>query len=102
MRIIDWSSDVCSSDLVRIAAGVIAGKLAQVDGVTLRAFHGIPYAAPPLAALRWQPPQPLPPWQGTRLAQGFGPRCMQQPRSEERRVGKACVSTCRSRWPPYP
>src|SRR3546814_8459246 len=79
MRIIDWSSDVCSSDLVRIAAGVIAGKLAQVDGVTLRAFHGIPYAAPPLAALRWQPPQPLPPWQGTRLAQGFGPRCMQQP-----------------------
>src|SRR3546814_10079572 len=53
---------------VRIAAGVIAGKLAQVDGVTLRAFHGIPYAAPPLAALRWQPPQPLPPWQGTRLA----------------------------------
>src|SRR3546814_4283680 len=79
MRIIDWSSDVCSSDLVRIAAGVIAGKLAQVDGVTLRAFHGIPYAAPPLAALRWQPPRPLPPWQGTRLAQGFGPRCMQQP-----------------------
>src|SRR3546814_5059154 len=65
---------------VRIAAGVIAGKLAQVDGVTLRAFHGIPYAAPPLAALRWQPPQP---------------------RSEERRVGKECVSTCRSRWSPY-
>lgn len=64
---------------VRVAAGVIEGKLAQVDGVTLREFHAIPYAVPPLAALRWQPPQPLPPWHGTRLTQGFGPRCMQQP-----------------------
>jgi len=64
---------------VRVAAGVIEGKLAQVKGVTLREFHGIPYAAPPVAALRWKPPQPLAPWDGRRLAQGFGPRCMQQP-----------------------
>src|SRR3546814_15791033 len=27
--------------------------------------------------------------------------CFDPPRSEERRVGKACVSTCRSRWSPY-
>src|SRR3546814_10958289 len=30
------------------------------------------------------------------------PSCILLTRSEERRVGKACVSTCRSRWPPYP
>src|SRR3546814_8856481 len=29
------------------------------------------------------------------------PCCIEQPRSEERRVGKECVSTCRSRWSPY-
>jgi para-nitrobenzyl esterase len=64
---------------VRVAAGVVEGKLTQVENATLRAFHGIPYAAPPVGALRWKSPQPLARWDGTRLAQGFGPRCMQQP-----------------------
>src|SRR3546814_20982154 len=32
---------------------------------------------------------------------GLQRRCRGLPRSEERRVGKACVSTCRSRWSPY-
>jgi para-nitrobenzyl esterase len=64
---------------VQVAAGAIEGKLARVDGVTLREFQGIPYAAPPVGALRWKPPQPVAHWNGTRPAQRFGPRCMQLP-----------------------
>src|SRR3546814_6671161 len=63
MRIIDWSSDVCSSDLDAAA-------------------------------------------RGRRHRSGQRPVRLQEPgggasRSEERRVGKECVSTCRSRWSPY-
>src|SRR3546814_9842352 len=63
MRISDWSSDVCSSDLP-------AGRA--------RLFSGLEF-----------PGGLLPLWQSERW------------RSEERRVGKECVSTCRSRWSPY-
>src|SRR3546814_4107783 len=65
MRISDWSSDVCSSDLCR----------------------------PPdeLAVEPWSA------WLLRRADPVDRPRL----RSEERRVGKECVSTCRSRWSPY-
>src|SRR3546814_6907330 len=65
MRISDWSSDVCSSDLsrrLRFRAGTFQVRVASV-----RASPAIRAAA----------------------------------RSEERRVGKERVSTCRSRWSPY-
>src|SRR3546814_5051174 len=69
MRISDWSSDVCSSDLARSRArGRAQGEVerapcaADGDRRLLRSAHD---------------------------------------RSEERRVGKECVSTCRSRWSPY-
>lgn len=45
----------------------------------IRAFRGIPFAAPPVGNLRWQAPQPVAPWTGTRDATAFGPRCMQAP-----------------------
>jgi len=64
---------------VSLAAGTVAGNRATVDGVALHEFHGIPYAAPPVGALRWKPPQPVVPWSGVRKAQRFGPRCMQRP-----------------------
>src|SRR3546814_15711630 len=72
MRISDWSSDVCSSDL-------LSAELTE----TGERFEGIlPPAAPgPAFALR--------------------KRAIGVIRSEERRVGKECVSTCRSRWSPY-
>lgn len=68
-----------ASPRVALSAGMIEGRRATVDGVELREFQGIPYAAPPLATLRWKPPQPVAPWQGVRKAQRFGPRCMQLP-----------------------
>src|SRR3546814_6121248 len=73
MRISDWSSDVCSSDL-RYAAP-----------------HGARGAeAAPAAGRRV----------GRRREGLLGPPRFRM-RSEERRVGKECVSTCRSRWSPY-
>src|SRR3546814_6775396 len=65
MRISDWSSDVCSSDLISSATK---------------------------AATRWRSSS------SSRGSPIWKPASR---RSEERRVGKECVSTCRSRWSPY-
>lgn len=43
----------------------------------VRAFKGIPYAAPPVGELRWQPPQPAAKWKGAREAKAFGSHCIQ-------------------------
>lgn len=57
------------------ADGVLEGVV-TADG-RVRTFQGIPYAAPPVGPLRWQPPQPVQPWSGVRPAREFGPRPMQ-------------------------
>jgi para-nitrobenzyl esterase len=57
------------------ANGVVEGVVSS-DGKVL-SFKGIPYAAPPIGPLRWQPPQPVASWSGVRKAAEFGPRCMQ-------------------------
>src|SRR3546814_20826867 len=81
MRISDWSSDVCSSDLLRRAAEHRGDEK-----------HGEQDAAPDHHALH--PGVAL--WFLVVLhAESF------QSRSEERRVGKECVRTCRFRWSPY-
>src|SRR3546814_8444178 len=65
LRISDWSSDVCSSDL---------GQQQAQDAETA---------------------------EGGNCFAGFVQAAKKSDRSEERRVGKECVSTCRSRWSPY-
>src|SRR3546814_9718377 len=77
MRISDWSSDVCSSDLRQ----QLLEHHRDLDPV--RRAERIELER---VAADWQVPV-------VRRA-GDG-------RSEERRVGKECVSTCRSRWSPY-
>jgi len=62
------------ADQVRTDAGIVEGFVAD-SGV--RVFRGIPYAAPPIGDLRWQPPRPVAAWDGVRKATGFGPRCAQ-------------------------
>src|SRR6266436_4387464 len=56
-------------------AGTVVGS-ASTDG-KVQIFKGIPYAAPPVGALRWKEPQPVPSWQGVRKTTEFGARCMQ-------------------------
>jgi len=58
----------------------ICTQSGQVQGVIegdVRAFRGIPYAAPPTGNLRWRPPAPALKWQGVRDASSFGSRCPQ-------------------------
>ena len=60
---------------VIVDSGKLSG-LASRDGL-VRSFKGIPYAAPPIGALRWRPPQAVAAWQGTREANRFSPACPQ-------------------------
>jgi para-nitrobenzyl esterase len=58
---------------VHLAAGDLSGSTQQ----GAHAFLGIPYARPPVGALRWRPPQPAQAWRGTHDATRFGPNCLQ-------------------------
>ncbi|KQX25101.1 MULTISPECIES: carboxylesterase/lipase family protein [unclassified Sphingomonas] len=62
---------------IRVESGLLADAPADLNGV--RAFKGIPYAAPPVGPLRWREPHPAPAWAGVRAVDRFGARCMQQP-----------------------
>src|SRR3546814_20090387 len=106
MRISDWSSDVCSSDLRRPSADEAMTCTAKHIIVSIqhldRSLHK-PFCGHHLIDNRH--PSPL-----VRSLSGqlmFPPHLLgsnhsaQSARSEERRVGKECVSTCGSRWSPY-
>lgn len=61
--------------IVKTDKGKVQGAFTADNQV--RAFKGIPYAAPPIGPLRWQPPQPAAKWKGTRDAAQFGSHCTQ-------------------------
>jgi para-nitrobenzyl esterase len=58
---------------VKVEGGELQGTVE--DGLTI--FRGIPYAAPPVGALRWRAPQPAGKWEGVRAATEYGRACMQ-------------------------
>src|SRR3546814_15319042 len=101
MRISDWSSDVCSSDLLDLARFRGAAeirrqtKLLEADEDAGRARHdaGANQHVRCDASRCWGKTQVLDPTAQKLAHQGHG-------RSEERRVGKECVRTRRSRWSP--
>jgi para-nitrobenzyl esterase len=66
-----------AADSIRVKTdkGAVEGTFTADKQV--RVFKGIPYAAPPIGDLRWQPPQPAVKWRNTRPAQDFGARCIQ-------------------------
>src|SRR3546814_14283521 len=95
MRISDWSSDVCSSDLQHAAIVVQVEVVGLERLVAHRLDHRVAAVFDPQAGvvdqLRARPVQRL-------RAFGQAGEHVEFARSEERRVGKECVSTCRSRW----
>src|SRR3546814_12148045 len=101
MRISDWSSDVCSSDLITPLDGNVLPEGETLDHVladdAVRWLRNQNAAAPDKPYLLYLAP-------GTTHAPHQVPAewiNRFRGRSEERRVGKECVSTCRSRWSPY-
>src|SRR3546814_6177972 len=89
MRISDWSSDVCSSDL---GGQGLCREISRAGG------RGKGDRYPP-----WLPGRTGPSERDARAdcSTRSRPGAGGTGRSEERRVGKECVSTCRSRWSPY-
>jgi para-nitrobenzyl esterase len=54
-----------------------SGTISGIRANGLSVYKGIPFAAPPVADLRWRPPVHAAPWTGTRKADAFAPACMQ-------------------------
>src|SRR3546814_16741214 len=83
MRISDWSSDVCSSDLSERRMGARRYEERFIAWLTDEgaAYHSVAEFLDGFCRFLNR--------------EGFAIR------SEERRVGKECVSTCRSRWSPF-
>src|SRR3546814_12165115 len=119
MRISDWSSDVCSSDLREIAVDdEIEHRIENIVGA-VREFRRQGFKPRPDVGVRACRPMADADEEMRADEEGRFPRldriaglastvagdeeraAAQRARSEERRVGKECVSTCRSRWSPY-
>src|SRR3546814_13520581 len=100
MRISDWSSDVCSSDLLEqsVEETLEIGRRADVPVViSHHKASGTPNhgkVAKTLLRIAEAAKQ-------QRVSLDVYPYAASSTRSEERRVGNECVSTCRSRWSPY-
>src|SRR3546814_18032610 len=103
MRISDWSSDVCSSDLIFdwlhyhiLIRQVLRAEL--MAGLAILITEHIGTNKLPTVSVRVAK---LVAYHQTLLAHLIASEEQGFMRSEERRVGKECVSTCRSRWSPY-
>src|SRR3546814_13692008 len=108
MRISDWSSDVCSSDL--FGSGVVSprtGVVWQNRGISFSLDPRHPNClAPGKLPFHTLNPAMATFDDGRTMVYGTmggdgQPQTQAAIRSDERRVGKECVSTCRSRWSPY-
>src|SRR3546814_14044058 len=95
----DWSSDVCSSDL----AARMLGHALDCGFTTVRDIGGGDWSLWRAIEDRLlRAPRFFYAGKILSMTGGHGDLRQMGERSEERRVGKECVSTCRSRWSPYP
>src|SRR5436190_5973858 len=69
------TSTASAQTRVAVDAGTLEGRVDSTSRALV--FEGIPYAAPPVGALRWQAPQPVAHWPGVRAANQLGHNCMQ-------------------------
>jgi len=69
------SPSINNEPVVQVTGGRIEGVLNRAGDVY--SYKGIPFAAPPVGALRWKAPQPVVPWSGVRRADAFGPSPIQ-------------------------
>lgn len=88
---VPWAFAAVAPPIARTESGDISGSLED----NLLVFRGVPFAAPPVGALRWRPPTAVTPWTGTRKADEFAPACMQQgvsmPGEMPPRVSEDCL-----------
>src|SRR3546814_12716418 len=108
MRISDWSSDVCSSDLGPQAGQTLVASAAIEDSVPdVAAANALSLPRMTRADLNAalfnaaDKAIGVGGTSGKSTVTGMIGWILESTRSEERRVGKECVSTCRSRWSPY-
>src|SRR3546814_5519814 len=97
MRISDWSSDVCSSDLVHASYANAANRVLDKEpGMTIGVAQLRPESR---GSIHIKSPNPL---DGPAIRPNFLDAAADRDSlsSEERRVGKECVSTCSSGWSP--
>src|SRR3546814_19707023 len=102
MRISDWSSDVCSSDLIEMQPRAVAGLAVGIDSAAM------PHRLQRIDRRLDDAPRRAPVGRGDEADAarvGFELGAVHaltgEARSEERRVGEERVITCRSRWSPY-
>src|SRR3546814_6471689 len=94
MRISDWSSDVCSSDLRLLDPDILNIGVLEIDCIASEVCLNPPLEVLERGAFETKPR----PTEGSAAVIIIAAAAFV--RSEERRVGKECVSTCRSRWSP--
>src|SRR3546814_18408750 len=114
MRISDWSSDLCASDLAALCSSAVEERLTAMaararlrnrlvkNNAFLRQDQRLPIFGRPLElASPCARDSKTARSSGSPISRKLSPMSL-GPTSEERRVGKECVSPCRSGWAPYP
>jgi len=81
------SSAHAAIEYVDVTGGRVKGEVR--DGLAI--FKAIPFAAPPIGALRWRVPQPVVPWREIRVADAYAPACIQPWGEEPNRPSEDCL-----------
>jgi para-nitrobenzyl esterase len=73
IAVLPWSTASAAEARATVQQGALRGSMEE--GIAV--YRGVPFAAPPVGALRWRPPAPPAQWKGERDAKAYAPQCMQ-------------------------